>query len=429
MQPKEPGAKKNTAILSIVSFVFLVTCCSAQAEKSVTTHPTHHQQTNQKALGSCGFAKERIEDVNAGSKYSDDWSKPQFQDSRRHFDDCRFDESMQFVKDRISAGREKARNSFQHEPSRSECLFAFGEALHSMQDFIAHSNFIEWHLDKNMKIPDVFMKTLEDFVQSKKFKSGFLTEKEVALIKQESPEVAKTKGKDFTHWFQDNKLHDGQELDKDKFHSQPQFNQRFNAEGKPSFKTAVTYVLDDKNLLRYELNKERASDAQGCVKVQCKDKHYNGKTLHQIAAESARQLTANSWKNIENDIWKEEDTACLQIAAIKGQQLPTLQLRLNSTKLNKKNEKLDGTCSVVIKNFPKNCPAPVKVKVKFTLLPGKVELQHELKFQKSASQTVALKTLSFPEHSLKDKTQITAEAVWVGAENFQPSKDTQAIQQ
>ncbi len=427
MQHKETRTKKNTVVLFFVSLVLLITCSSAQAEKSVTSHPTHHQQTNQKALGSCGFAKERIDDVNAGSKYSDDWTKPQFQDSRRHFDDCKFDESMQFVKEKISTGREKARNSFQHEPSRSECLFAFGEALHSMQDFIAHSNFIEWHLDKNMKIPAVFMKTLEEFVQSKNFKSGFLTEKEVALIKQESPEVAKTKGKDFNHWFQDNKLHDGQDLDKDKFHSQPQFNQRFNAEGKLSFKTAVGYVLDDKDLLRYELNKERASDAQGCVKVECKDKHYNGKTLHEIAAESARQLTKNSWKNIENDIWKEEDTACLQIAAIKGLPLPTLQLRLNGPKLDKKKEVLGGTCLVTIKNFPKSCPVPVKVKVKFTLMPGNVELQQELKFQKSASQSFSLKTLKFPEHSLNHKTQITAEAVWVGAENFQPSKGTVAF--
>lgn len=410
----------------LVSFLFIGSCSAANAERSVTSHPTHHQQTNHKALEPYGFSKDRVEDVNAGSKFSDDWTKPQFQESCRHFDDCNFDQSMKFVKDKIATGKEKARTSYQNPPDRSECLFAFGEALHSMQDFITHSNFLEWHLDKNLKIPDVLIKDLEELIQSKNFKSGFLTDKEVALVKQQSPQENQVKGKDFLHWFQDNKLH-GKELQTDKFHTQPQFNERFNSTGKPSFKTAVNYVLDEKDLLRYELNKERPSDAQGCVVVASKDKRYNGKTLHQLAAESATNMTKKCWESIENEIWRDEDTACLQLAALKGQPLPALQLRLGAPKLNESSETLGGTCTVTIKNFPKDCPVPIKVRVKITLKPGDSSVEREMKFQKNASQSLSLKSLNFPKGSFNGKTEISAEASWVGAEKFESSKETCAL--
>lgn len=410
----------------VVSLLFACNNSVANAERSVTSHPTHHQQTNHKALESCGFSKDRVEDINAGSKYSDDWTKPQFQESRRHFDDCNFDQSVKFVKEKIATGKEKARTAFQNPPDRSECLFAFGEALHTMQDFIAHSNFLEWHLDKNLKIPNVLIKDLEELIQSKNFKSGFLTEKEVALVKQQSPQENQSKGKDFSHWFQDNKLH-GKELQPEKFHSQPQFNERFNSSGKPSFKTAVNYVLDEKDLLRYELNKERPNDAQGSVVVSSKDKRYDGKTLHQLAAESATSMTQKCWESIEKEIWLDEDTACLQIAALKGQPLPALQVKLRTPKLGKHSESLSGTCSVTIKNFPKECHVPIEVRVKFTMKPGNASVEQILKFQKSPSQTVSLSTVNFPPTALKEMTELSAEAAWVGAEKFEPSKETCSI--
>lgn len=412
----------------LVAFLTIVTFPTAYAFKAAE-EKDHHLEVFNKALVPSGFSHSSVSGLNAGSRSSEDTTKPEFKESRRHFDDCNFHESLQFVKDKIATGRQKARTSFQHEPTKAECLFALGEALHSLQDFVAHSNFIEWHLNKQQKVPNLSLQEIEKLVRSQQLKSGYFTEVEFAVAAQEAMQKVERKSMEFSNWFDKNKLRNGATIDNSKFHSQPQFEQRFPSDGKTCcFDTAVKYVLDGKDLLRCEINKDSANEHQGRVVVQSKNPKYNGKTLHQLAIESATQLTSDWWQSFERDIWKEEQTACLQIAALKGQPLPELSVQLNAPSSVTSSSGLYGTCDVRIENFPKSCPAPIKVNVKFTLSPADTIVQRTLQFQKKNVESIPLESLKIPKSALRNKNELTAQASWVSAESFNPSLETQTIE-
>lgn len=76
-------------------------------------------------------------------------------DATAHFDNCRFGESVAVVQTEmrtaIAAGKQK---------QRQDALAALGRALHSIQDFYSHTNYVELCATKYAKFDDVPIVTL-----------------------------------------------------------------------------------------------------------------------------------------------------------------------------------------------------------------------------------------------------------------------------
>jgi hypothetical protein len=59
-------------------------------------------------------------------------------DSAAHFDNCAFDDSLAFIADRLAAA-----DAAVAKKDHGGAMFALGQALHAIQDFYSHSNYLE----------------------------------------------------------------------------------------------------------------------------------------------------------------------------------------------------------------------------------------------------------------------------------------------
>lgn len=63
-------------------------------------------------------------------------------ESRMHFDNCAFEEGIGFIQEMAAIVREQGKHP-DDAAMRREALFALGRALHTIQDFYAHSTYVE----------------------------------------------------------------------------------------------------------------------------------------------------------------------------------------------------------------------------------------------------------------------------------------------
>jgi hypothetical protein len=70
-------------------------------------------------------------------------------ESKAHFDNCAFDESVAYIEKLVAAGHDRiaeirADADAAEVPAQlKEAMLSFGQALHAIQDFYAHSNYLE----------------------------------------------------------------------------------------------------------------------------------------------------------------------------------------------------------------------------------------------------------------------------------------------
>jgi len=85
-------------------------------------------------------------------------------ESKAHFDNCDFDSAMDYIRSLLDeAGSyvgkaEKAKadgNSQQVEILAASAFFSIGQALHAVQDFYAHSNYVELQAPKARRVADI----------------------------------------------------------------------------------------------------------------------------------------------------------------------------------------------------------------------------------------------------------------------------------
>lgn len=78
------------------------------------------------------------------------WSQDLFHqgDSAAHFDNCAFAEGAAFVAAQVEILRTRGALADKDEKARAEALAAMGRALHAIQDFYSHSNYLE-RLDRS----------------------------------------------------------------------------------------------------------------------------------------------------------------------------------------------------------------------------------------------------------------------------------------
>jgi len=82
-------------------------------------------------------------------------------ESKAHFDNCDFDDSMIYVKELLAEVGVHAERAKQAELDKDDkvrtaavksAFFALGQALHGVQDFYAHSNYVETEVAKVTKV-------------------------------------------------------------------------------------------------------------------------------------------------------------------------------------------------------------------------------------------------------------------------------------
>lgn len=109
----------------------------------------------------------------------------QFQ-SKAHFDNCDFDDSIKYVNELLadvgkkvelaqafvnSNDKKALRDNLEFQSKMKEAFFALGQALHGVQDFYAHSNYLEMQVGAAKKASDlqsvqVWTSSGIDFVQT-----------------------------------------------------------------------------------------------------------------------------------------------------------------------------------------------------------------------------------------------------------------------
>jgi hypothetical protein len=111
------------------------------ADSAAFDGSTHRGITRDGLSRSATFLRPAIQgDIDDEHEYMDEgfpWSSRGGED-QRHFDDCEFDGSVAFIRDRYADAR---RALERNDPF--DATDAFGDALHPAQDFYAHSNWVE----------------------------------------------------------------------------------------------------------------------------------------------------------------------------------------------------------------------------------------------------------------------------------------------
>jgi hypothetical protein len=106
----------------------------------------YHTTITQKALQGEGFSEASLHWICLGNVSVDKFYSEEFSDDRRHFTDMTFDESEDFLEDLQEEIVERA-DRVQHDyQAYREIMVDFGAYLHTVQDFYAHTNWIEKNL-------------------------------------------------------------------------------------------------------------------------------------------------------------------------------------------------------------------------------------------------------------------------------------------
>ncbi|MFN7956371.1 MAG: HET-C-related protein [bacterium] len=95
---------------------------------------TYHEKLSKVADAECTGLIDR------GHWLQDIFLQPE---SRVHFDNCAFDDGAEFVDEMVTVVREQGQMALKDSGARRQALLALGRALHTLQDFYAHSNYVE----------------------------------------------------------------------------------------------------------------------------------------------------------------------------------------------------------------------------------------------------------------------------------------------
>lgn len=103
----------------------------------------YHVEITEKGLEAPGFSSESLHWVSLGNVSMDKFYSKDFSDDRRHFTDMTFDESEDFLEDQLEKIVEDAGRARDDYQAYRKTLMEFGAYLHTVQDFYAHTNWIE----------------------------------------------------------------------------------------------------------------------------------------------------------------------------------------------------------------------------------------------------------------------------------------------
>ena len=212
---------------------------------------------------------------------------------QNHCDDNKIQEGHAYWSSKVAQAVAEAKDAHKSRAVACKVLFEFGEGMQTVQDYYAHSNYVEWLIQNNLPLDPVDWDNVPPAIRTGYYYYGGLIdndsfckrERAILQLKKQTPAL--------------------------RFHSDTEFSQRKKTN---SYAEALNYVLFQGDLLHRELNKDGSRTMQGRIVIPAR-----GKTLHILARQLATADTARQWIELERQITSRyKDDAARIISALKG---------------------------------------------------------------------------------------------------------------
>ena len=137
-----------------------------------------HRSILERALqsGEIGVTQACLNIIDQGAASQDELTSPKFISSpQNHCDENKIAECHAYFVERFRVAAEASRDAFKdtdpNDPNSSiyKSLYALGEGMHTMQDFYAHSNYLEWLLRNGKPLQRVDWNNLPGFLRTGSF--------------------------------------------------------------------------------------------------------------------------------------------------------------------------------------------------------------------------------------------------------------------
>lgn len=236
-----------------------------------------HAEICRDALSPLGVGKGSLKTVIEGCNSQDIPLSKKFSSSpAHHCDDNNIENGHRYWTSTIQDAINDAGNADKSWGSRARALYAIGEALHTVQDFYSHSNYVEYLLKNNLPLKPIDWNNVPVEIRT-----GYYFYRNIARNESTSSRDA------CVAWLT-------QKNAKLKFHTVQEYHRRLQDQ---SLAAAESYVLEAGDLLHLELNKDSRKTLEG--KVPAPD---GGRSLHDVARQLAELDTARQWKAFETAI-------------------------------------------------------------------------------------------------------------------------------
>ncbi len=130
--------------LPLILIMALVTLAPAGAFSSFEFFGgAYHERISTEALADLGFSEESLHWIHLGNLHNDKFYRPGFDAGHHHFTEMDFDATAQHLEESLDRIVERAEFVEQDYQVYLSVLVEYGEYLHSVQDFYAHTNWVE----------------------------------------------------------------------------------------------------------------------------------------------------------------------------------------------------------------------------------------------------------------------------------------------
>lgn len=244
----------------------------------------YHQRITHQALAPLKISSETLELLDLGNLETDKFYGELFSFKPLHFTDQTFDESEDVLEDRLETVVELAAEAVKDYHRYREAMFEFGIYLHAVQDFYAHTNWVEAHLARGIAEIPLAPDDFEDFpvpvnspyTLARTFPPGEVTEAEAFEDAFRRP------------------FHRASDLD--------------TMDDRKRIQTAAAYK---KAFTHHDLAKDNPSYRAGQVRWSP-----DAPTVFEIALELARRETRRQWDLLEEEIADEYEEECPPILRV-----------------------------------------------------------------------------------------------------------------
>jgi hypothetical protein len=236
-----------------------------------------HQQITREALAPLGVSEESLHLIGKGTDSQDTpFSFKYSMCPENHADDNRIPSARSYIRSRITQAVSDALIADTDKKQRDHVLYEFGEAMHTVQDFYSHANYLEWLLRNHKALEPIDWDNVPPEVCTGYYFYERPFDEDAYISRAKSVRGLQRK---YQHL---------------NFHSAEEFEARIRSS---SYEDALNYALAPYQFLHKELNKDNPKSIEGRVVAP----EYN-KTLHELARELATADTARQWKTFEEMI-------------------------------------------------------------------------------------------------------------------------------
>ncbi len=238
-----------------------------------------HREITDNALRQFGFASPALNQIGNGSDAQDQPGSPNFMRAECHALNNQAKSTFSFIQANLSQATEQAAECDRKSEACRQTLQALGRTIHAVQDFYAHSNYLELLLseDKPLDIVD-WSNPPERLTTCYYYYEGLLQQEAL----ETRPQVVQSLSRRYPTLV---------------FHSEQEFGTRslFNCPES----TVLSYAVAPVSLCYLELNKDNARTLEGSA-VSTRYRL----TYHQLAKDLAVKDTVRTWHMFEQSVRK-----------------------------------------------------------------------------------------------------------------------------